>query len=135
MIVSDNGTEFTSMAILKWSQESQIEWHYIAPGKPQQNVLIKSFNGKLRDGFLNRMLFTSLDHACEVLKAWQHNYNNHRPHSGLGWLTPSEFANHQRSEQAMAQGAAYLEGSTPRAIAPATIIGNIEEKTPLKTWT
>ena len=93
MIVSDNGTEFTSMAILKWSQEAQIEWHYIAPGKPQQNALIESFNGKLRDELLNEILFTSLDHAREVLKALRHDYNHHRPHSGLGWLTSSEFAN------------------------------------------
>jgi putative transposase len=48
-IVSDNGTEFTSMAILKWVQETGIDWHYIAPGKPQQNGFIESFNGKLRD--------------------------------------------------------------------------------------
>ena len=70
MIVSDNGTEFTSMAILRWSQEVQVEWHYIAPGKPQQNAFIESFNGKLRDELLNEILFTSLDHAREALKAW-----------------------------------------------------------------
>ena len=46
-IVSDNGTEFTSMAILKWVQESDVDWHYIAPGKPQQNGFIESFNGCL----------------------------------------------------------------------------------------
>ena len=61
------------------TQEVQIEWHYIAPGKPQQNAFIESFNGKLRDELLNEMLFISLDHAREVLKAWQHDYNNHRP--------------------------------------------------------
>lgn len=138
MIISDNGTEFTSMAILKWSQEVQIEWHYIAPGKPQQNTFIESFNGKLRDELLNEILFTSLDHAREVLKAWQHDYNNHRPHSGLSWLTPSEFANHQRSEQAMALGAVQLGVYTPQsykgeAIAPTALTGNIQEQTPLKT--
>ena len=133
MIVSDNGTEFTSMAILKWSHEAQIEWHYIAPGKPQQNAFIESFNGKLRDELLNETLFISLDHAREVLKAWQHDYNHHRPHSGLGWLTPSEFANQQRSEQAMALGAALLGVYAPMAIAPTAVTGNIEERTPLKT--
>jgi len=46
MIISDNGTELTSMAILRWSQEQRIEWHYIAPGKPQQNAFIESFNGR-----------------------------------------------------------------------------------------
>ena len=49
MIVSDNGTEFTSMAILRWSKERGVEWHYIAPGKPQQNGFIESFNARLRD--------------------------------------------------------------------------------------
>ena len=60
MCVSDNGTELTSMAILRWSQETRVEWHYIAPGKPQQNAFIESFNGRLRDELLNETLFTSL---------------------------------------------------------------------------
>jgi putative transposase len=51
--VSDNGTELTSIAILRWSQETRVDWHYIAPGKPQQNALIESFNGRLRDELLN----------------------------------------------------------------------------------
>jgi putative transposase len=56
MIVSDNGTELTSTAVLRWSQERQVEWHYIAPGKPQQNAFIESFNGRLRDELLNETL-------------------------------------------------------------------------------
>ena len=63
-IVSDNGTEFTSMAILKWVQDTGVDWHYIAPGKPQQNGFIESFNGKLRDECLNENLFSSL-FRCE----------------------------------------------------------------------
>jgi putative transposase len=59
--VSNNGTELTSMAILRWSQERGIEWHYTAPGKPTQNAFIESFNGRLRDELLNEVLFTSLD--------------------------------------------------------------------------
>ena len=59
MIVSDNGTELTSTAVLRWSQERQVEWHYIAPGKPQQNAFIESFNGRLRDELLNETLFGS----------------------------------------------------------------------------
>ena len=70
-IVSDNGTEFTSTAILKWVQETAIDWHYIAPGKPQQNAFIESFNGKLRDECLNETLFSSLQHAREVLADWR----------------------------------------------------------------
>jgi putative transposase len=91
-IVSDNGTEFTSMAILKWVQDTGIDWHYIAPGKPQQNGFIESFNGKLRDECLNETLFSSLAQARETLAGWQQDYNWHRPHSALGNLTPLEFA-------------------------------------------
>src|SRR5215831_18485197 len=50
-------------AILRWSQEARVEWHYIAPGKPQENAFIESFNGRLRDELLNETLFTSLAHA------------------------------------------------------------------------
>jgi len=91
-IVSDNGTEFTSMAILKWVQYTGMDWHYIAPGKPRQNGLIESFNGKLRDECLNENLFRSLSDAQDVLEIWQHDYNHQRPHSALGNLTPREFA-------------------------------------------
>ena len=86
------GTEFTSMAILRWAQEIGIGWHYIAPGKPTQNAFIESFNGKLRDECLNETLFSSLVEARETLEAWQEDYNNQRPHSALGNLTPREFA-------------------------------------------
>ena len=92
MIVSDNGTEFTSMAILRWSKERDVEWHYIAPGKPQQNGFIESFNARLRDECLNETIFTSLAQARSVLAAWQHDYNHHRPHSSLGNMTPAEMA-------------------------------------------
>jgi hypothetical protein len=63
MIVSDNGTELTSNAILGWSDQTQVGWHYIAPGKPTQNAFVESFNGRLRDEFLNETLFTSLMQA------------------------------------------------------------------------
>jgi putative transposase len=92
MVVSDNGTELTSMAILRWSQEQQIEWHYIAPGKPQQNAFIESFNGRLRDELLNETLFASLGQAREALSLWLIDYNTVRPHSGLGNLTPAAYA-------------------------------------------
>jgi len=91
-IVSDNGTEFTSMAILQWVQNNGIDWHYIAPGKPQQNGFIESFNGKLRDECLNETLFTTLAEAKETLKYWKDDYNEERPHSSLENLTPLEFA-------------------------------------------
>ena len=92
MIVSDNGTEFTSLAILAWVQSQNLEWHYIAPGKPQQNGFIESFNGRLRDELLNETLFTSLAHARSELARWQADYNEVRPHSSHGGKTPAEVA-------------------------------------------
>ena len=87
-IVSDNGTELTSRAILEWQNETGIAWHYIAPGKPQQNGFVESFNGKLRDECLNEEVFDSLSHARKVLGRWRHDYNHHRPHSSLGGKLP-----------------------------------------------
>src|SRR5262245_29349922 len=92
MVVSDYGTELTSMAVLRWSQERGVAWHYIAPGKPQQNAFAESFIGRLRDECLNETLFTSLAHAREVLSLWKEDYNTVRPHSGLGNLAPTAYA-------------------------------------------
>jgi len=88
-IVSDNGTELTSRAILEWQNETGIAWHYIAPGTPQQNGFAESFNGKLRDECLNEEVFDSLAHARKFLGHWRHDYNHHRPHSSLVGLTPA----------------------------------------------
>jgi putative transposase len=92
MIVSDNGTELTGNAMLKWAEHNGVEWHYIAPGKPQQNGFMESFNGKLRDECLNEHVFSSLAQARRVIEAWRIDYNTVRPHSSLGYLTPKEFA-------------------------------------------
>ena len=114
--VSDNGTELTSMAILRWSQEAQVEWHYIAPGKPQQNAFIESFNGRLRDEFLNETLFTSLAQARAALEEWRRDYNTGRPHSRIGWLTPADYAAQFLPQPG--QGAALPNGSAPWPVAP-----------------
>ncbi len=90
-VVSDNGTELTSSAVLAWSQDRSVGWHYIAPGKPQQNAFVESFNGKLRDECLNETLFTSVRQARAILSAWQRDYNEVRPHSGLGGRTPASI--------------------------------------------
>jgi putative transposase len=90
MIVSDNGSEVTSNAILAWADQSRVAWHSIAPGKPMQNAFIESFNGRLRDELLNETLFTSLAQARVALGCWRADYNGSRPHSRLGWKTPSE---------------------------------------------
>jgi len=91
-VVSDNGPELASMAILAWSQERGVGWHYIAPGKPQQNAFVESFNGRLRDELLNETLFTSLAQARRILAAWRDDYNRVRPYSSLGGATPAEYA-------------------------------------------
>ena len=71
MIVSDNGTELTSNAILAWSKDHKVEWHYIAPGRPMQNGYVESFNGRMRDELLNESLFFGLDHARKaMLSGW-----------------------------------------------------------------
>lgn len=91
LIVSDNGTEFTSNAVLAWCERRQLRWHYIAPGKPTQNAFIESFNGRLRDECLNENLFTTLAEARQLIETWRIDYNTRRPHSSLGGLTPAEY--------------------------------------------
>lgn len=98
MIVSDNGTELTSHAVLRWVEETGVEWHYIAPGKPVQNAFVESFNGRLRDECLNEHVFRSLSDARRIVEAWRIDYNTVRPHSSLGGLAPSVFANRPSSE-------------------------------------
>jgi len=78
-IVSDNGTELTSNAILQWADDHKVAWHYIAPGKPAQNAFAESFIGRLRDELLNETLFRSLAHTRAVLEAWRADYNHERP--------------------------------------------------------
>jgi putative transposase len=92
MIVSDNGTELTSHAILRWQEKQGVLWHYIAPGKPQQNGFIESFNGRFRDECLNENLFSSLTAARQIIEAWRADYNTERPHTSLNGLTPTAFA-------------------------------------------
>jgi len=92
MIVSDHGTEFTSSTMLAWSQEHQITWHFIAPGKPMQNGFCESFNGRMRDELLNERLFFGLNHARTSIASWIADYNERRPHSAIGYLTPARYA-------------------------------------------
>jgi len=109
-IVSDNGTEFTSRAILKWANDNGVDWHYIDPGKPQQNAFIESFNGSLRDELLNEEMFESLEDARRKLALWRYDYNTVRPHSSLGNQTPLE------ARRTLEQS----EGSAPGALAQNT---------------
>jgi putative transposase len=92
MIVSDNGTEFTSNAILSWAKGHAVDWHYIAPGRPMQNGYIESYNGRMRDELLNESLFVDLDQARHLIGDWVTDYNTARPHSSLGYKTPAAYA-------------------------------------------
>jgi putative transposase len=124
MCVSDNGTELTGMAVLRWCQEIRIEWHYIAPGKPTQNAFIESFNGRLRDELLNETLFTSLAQVRAVLSAWKDDYNNVRPHSALANLTPTEYADRRAPGSQRGGALRYTGGCAPRPVAPPSLIGS-----------
>lgn len=91
VIVSDNGPELTSKAVLIFAAQNNIDWHYIQPGKPQQNGFTESLNGKIRDECLNEHWFSSLSEAKTIIEVWRQDYNHVRPHSGLNGLTPAEF--------------------------------------------
>jgi len=112
VIVSDNGTELTSCAVLRWAT-GRLDWHYIEPGKPVQNAFIESFNSKLRDECLNEHVFLNLAEARETIEAWRYDYNHMRPHGSLGALTPTEFAalkgqEPQTPEEGQTTGGLYL---------------------------
>jgi putative transposase len=131
MIVSDNGTELTSNAVLEWCGEARIEWHYTTPGKPTQNAFVESFNGRMRDELLNETLFTSLAHACEKITAWAHDYNTGRPHSSLGYATPAAFAADLKK-----QGAASLRiagGYATQPLASHAHVGKNDAETLIAT--
>ena len=98
-IVFDNGPEFTGRALDAWAHQHQVQLSFIRPGKPVENAYIESFNGRLRDECLNQHWFLSLDDARRTLEAWRVEYNHERPHSGLGGLTPSEFAAKQKEAE------------------------------------
>ncbi len=88
---SDNGTELTSNAILTWTADSGVDWHYIDPGKPIQNAFIESFNSRLRDEFLNETLFTSLAQARAALEEWRRDYKRASQHPSVYVVEENRF--------------------------------------------
>jgi putative transposase len=131
----DNGSELTSRHMLAWAVERRIELRHIAPGKPTENGRLESFNGRLRDECLNVSWFENLFDARRKIGAWKQEYNQERPHSSLGYLTPNEYA-----ERAVAsygkdacQTAASLENAEARVshfpTAPATAASEKVEPT------
>jgi putative transposase len=95
-IVIDNGPEFISNALDQWAHARGVHLHFIRPGRPVENAFIESFNGRLRDECLNANWFSGLEHARSVIYEWLDDYNDRRPHSSLGGLTPSEFEKLQK---------------------------------------
>jgi transposase InsO family protein len=91
-IRSDNGPEFMAQAIKRWLGDKKVGTLYIEPGSPWENGYIESFHGRLRDEFLNRELFYSVKEAKVLAENWRLEYNQHRPHSGLDYMTPAAFA-------------------------------------------
>lgn len=95
VIVTDNGSEFTSRAFDAWAYARGVKIDFIQPGKPVQNAFVESFNGTFRDDCLNLHWFLSLKDAEEKIEDWRRDYNGYRPHSSLGGLTPSEYQGDQ----------------------------------------
>jgi putative transposase len=91
-IKSDNGSEFISKVMDKWAYERGVELDFSRPGKPTDNAMVESFNGRLRQECLNEHWFMSLTDAKDKIAAWRRGYNEARPHSALNWQTPNEFA-------------------------------------------
>jgi putative transposase len=102
----DNGSEFTSLAMLRWSAERGVQMHFIAPGKPTQNANIESLNGKIRDELLNMHSFTTIFEARRTAETWRADYNDLRPHSALDLQTPREFADRFKTDHSSQLSAA-----------------------------
>jgi transposase InsO family protein len=88
---SDNGPEFVSRAVLKWLAQTNINSAYIDPGKPWLNGMNESFNGKFRDECLNMQWFKNRIDAKILIEDFRRQFNEVRPHSSLGNLTPAQF--------------------------------------------
>lgn len=100
IICVDNGSEFTSKALDQWAYMNEVKIHFISPGKPTENGHIEAFNGRLRDECLNSNLFLNLSDAQDEIEKWRIDYNEYRPHSSIGNLTPREFARRKMSQTA-----------------------------------
>jgi putative transposase len=112
-----------SNAILGWADQTRVEWHYIAPGKPMQNGFIESFNGRRRDELLNETLFSSLSLARASLIKWRLDYNGNRPHSQINWQTPNELASTFTPQRALALH--RMESSAPPPVVSTAYQGTI----------
>lgn len=106
-IRSDNGPEFIAEALRKWLGKLDVGTLYIEPGSPWQNAFVESFNSRLRDEFLSLEVFDNREAAQRLTRHWRTNYNDHRPHSSLGYMTPTEFARQCSASVACAPSAEH----------------------------
>ena len=128
-IVSDNGTEFTSSAVLAFTQAAGLDWRYIAPGKPTQNAFAESFQGRMRDECFNEHLFFSMNHARAVVAGWVEDFNTARPHSAIGYMTPAVYAEILNPQQAPALR--HLESSASMPVATVALTRNSQPTIPV----
>ena len=129
VIVSDNGTEFTSAAVLGFAQTAGIDWRHIAPGKPTQNAFAESFQGRMRDECLNEHLFFSMNHARAVIAGWTADYNTARPHSAIRYMTPAAYAATLNPQRAPALR--HPESSAPMPVATVALTRNSQSRIPV----
>ena len=108
-ITVDHGTEFQSRALEDWAYRRGVQLDFIRPGKPVENAFIESFNGRLRDECLNVHQFQSLADAKATTEAWRVDYNQRRPHSSLGHLTPNEFAKQRQEDRTVEDAPLQLQ--------------------------
>ncbi len=104
VIVTDNGPEFTGKELDRWAYKNKVRLDFIRPGRPVENAFVESFNGRLRDECLNEHWFVNPKDAREKIEAWRLDYNESRPHSSLGQLTPEEFIGQWRKRLHSPQG-------------------------------
>jgi transposase InsO family protein len=123
-IRSDNGPEFIAGPLREWLGELDVGTLYIEPGSPWENAFAESFNSRFRDEFLAVEVFDNLPAAKRLTAAWRVNYNDHRPHSSLGYMTPSDFA-----RQCSASSGVFKKWNGPRAIAPRRLARRSETST------
>ena len=125
--------QFVARALLEWISAQRIETALIDPGKPWQNGVGESFNGKFRDECLSLEWFRSRTEAKAIVEAWRRHYNEVRPHSSLGYLTPAEFAAKLRQTNAApasatGRDAARHGGFAPRPVPTPSLKGQTEEQ-------
>jgi putative transposase len=108
-IQTDNGSEFISRVLDKWAYDNGVTLDFSRPGKPMDNATIESFNGSFRDECLNVNWFLSMEDARDKIEKWRRDYNEFRPHSALGDLTPKEFIDNFRKSM-QSQKTPFLAG-------------------------